>query len=61
MFKDGLQTAAGGEVDRVLTDPHDIAQNTKKQDTDSHFGHSNRLISGKFGFANVIIGGNGKP
>ena len=36
MFKHGFETATFRDVERVLTDPHHVAQNAEKQDTDAH-------------------------
>jgi hypothetical protein len=36
MLENSLEAATFGDLERVLTKAHDIAQDTKKQDADTH-------------------------
>jgi hypothetical protein len=36
MLENGLEAATLGDLERVLTKAHDIAQDTEKQDADAH-------------------------
>jgi hypothetical protein len=37
MFENLLETAAFGDVERVLAETHDVANQAKKKNSDTHF------------------------